>query len=91
MTTQPSISLNNGLSMPQFGLGIGKPATTKLAPQSGSDAQNLALDLVFSASRDAVSDVWCRGVEIVNDRHHRAEIQAAEDLRRVFSKLRLEH
>lgn len=58
---------------------------------AGSDPQNLALDLVFSASRDAVSDVWCRGVEIVNDRHHRAEIQAAEDLRRVFSKLRLEH
>ena len=55
---------------------------------AGCNEESLALDLAFSASPDVVSDVWCQGVEIVNGRHHRAEAQAAMDLRRVLAKLR---
>lgn len=55
---------------------------------AGASQESLPLDLVFSASPEAVSDVWCQGVEVVNDRYHRAELQAAEDLARVFRKLR---
>lgn len=55
---------------------------------AGASQESLALDLVFSASPDVVSDVWSQGVEVVNERHHRAQIQAADDLRRVFTKLR---
>ncbi len=55
---------------------------------AGCTEDSLALDLIFSASPDVVSDVWCQGVEIVNGRHHRAQTQAAMDLRRVLAKLR---
>ncbi len=56
---------------------------------AGASQESLALDLVFSASPEAVSDVWCQGVETVNERYHRAQIQASDDLRRVLTKLRL--
>ncbi len=55
---------------------------------AGSSRDSLATDLVFSASPDVVTDVWVGGIEVVCERHHRAEKQASEDLTRVLKKLR---
>lgn len=55
---------------------------------AGWRPDSLAIDLVFSASPDCVTDVWVGGVEVVCDRYHRAQEQAAADLSRVLLKLR---
>lgn len=55
---------------------------------AGSSPESLLTDLLFSAPPGVVSDVWIRGVEVVCEGYHRAQIQAAQDLRRVMAKLR---
>lgn len=55
---------------------------------AGWSPQSLALDLVFSASPQSVSDVWVAGQEVVVDGIHRAQKQATSALTRVLGKLR---
>lgn len=55
---------------------------------AGWSSESLALDLVFSASAEVITDVWVGGVEVVCERFHRAQEQAAEGLARVLTKLR---
>lgn len=55
---------------------------------TGWSPESLALDLVFSASSEVVSDVWIAGVEVVCDRYHRAQDGARTGVAKVLSKLR---
>ena len=55
---------------------------------AGCSPESLPLDIIFSFLPGLVTDVWCQGVEVVSHRHHRAENQARDNLRRVMSKLR---
>jgi formimidoylglutamate deiminase len=55
---------------------------------AGWSPSSLATDLVFSASPEVVTDVWVGGVEVVCERFHRAQHQAASGLARVLTKLR---
>jgi formimidoylglutamate deiminase len=55
---------------------------------AGWSPSSLATDLIFSASPEVVTDVWVGGVEVVCERFHRAQHQAACGLSRVLSKLR---
>ncbi len=55
---------------------------------AGSSSESLLTDILFSAPPGVVSDVWIKGVEVLCEGYHRAEIQATQDLRRVMNKLR---
>ena len=55
---------------------------------AGCSPDSLALDLLFSASPEVVTDVWIAGVEVVCERYHRAQEEATSALRRVMRKLR---
>lgn len=55
---------------------------------AGWSPQSLALDLIFSALPDCVSDVWVGGMEVVADGYHRSQEQARLSLSRVLKKLR---
>lgn len=54
----------------------------------GWSQKSLALDLLFSAPPEVVTDVWIAGVEVVCDRYHRAQDGARAGLVRVLEKLR---
>lgn len=58
---------------------------------TGWSPGSLALDLIFSAAPEVVSDVWIAGVEVVNDRYHRCQDGARAGLARVLAKLRDTH
>jgi formimidoylglutamate deiminase len=55
---------------------------------AGTSPESLALDILFSFVPQMVTDVWCRGTEVVSQGFHRAEHQARDNLREVMRKLR---